>query len=419
MQDCFKLLHFHLGSQITNIRHIKAALNEAARVYVELVQPRRRAGISRRRRRAGRRLRRLANQLRVERQLHAAGIRQRRRLSHPKRVRRRRREASDDHFRKRPRGRGLSQRAGVQRAGRVRARARTTCRRNCPTDVEQPLLDLLDTYQNLTVRNVLESYHDAQQSLDMAMNLFTGGYLPLEQRSLAENLYLGDLPQDPAAGRSRWSSCPRSCRGSTRCSRDTYFCNFSLFQSMPDSWAIKQLFPVMPIHRLNERPTRHAVLGDITCDSDGKIDQFIDRRDVKRTLAAAPVQRRAVLPGRVPARRLSGNPGRPAQPVRRHQRRARQPWTTTAKSCSKPSSRATRSARCSTTSSSTPTLWSASCDDSVEVAVREGRIGYEEAGRFLKFYEEGLRLHVLEEPDRNEVHHHQPLPRIIRKRISS
>ena len=65
---------------------------------------------------------------------------------------------------------------------------------------------------------------------------------------------------------------------------DTYFCNFSLFQSIPDSWAIKQLFPVMPIHRLDERPTRESVLGDVTCDSDGKIDQFIDRRDVKRTL---------------------------------------------------------------------------------------------------------------------------------------
>jgi arginine decarboxylase len=65
---------------------------------------------------------------------------------------------------------------------------------------------------------------------------------------------------------------------------ETYFCNFSLFQSIPDSWAIKQLFPVMPIHRLNERPKQVAVLGDITCDSDGKIDQFIDRRDVKRTL---------------------------------------------------------------------------------------------------------------------------------------
>ena len=65
---------------------------------------------------------------------------------------------------------------------------------------------------------------------------------------------------------------------------DTYFCNFSLFQSIPDSWAIKQLFPVMPIHRLNEKPLNHAVLGDITCDSDGKLDRFVDRRDVKRTL---------------------------------------------------------------------------------------------------------------------------------------
>ena len=69
---------------------------------------------------------------------------------------------------------------------------------------------------------------------------------------------------------------------------DTYFCNFSLFQSMPDSWAIKQLFPIMPIHRLEEQPTRPAVLGDITCDSDGKVDAFIDRRDVKRTLLLHP-----------------------------------------------------------------------------------------------------------------------------------
>jgi arginine decarboxylase len=65
---------------------------------------------------------------------------------------------------------------------------------------------------------------------------------------------------------------------------DTYFCNFSLFQSIPDSWAIKQLFPVMPIHRLHEKPNNYAVLGDITCDSDGKLDRFVDRRDVKRTL---------------------------------------------------------------------------------------------------------------------------------------
>ena len=86
---------------------------------------------------------------------------------------------------------------------------------------------------------------------------------------------------------------------------DTYFCNFSLFQSMPDSWAIKQLFPIMPIHRLEEQPTRPAVLGDITCDSDGKVDAFIDRRDVKRTLQLHTVRRRRLLPGRVPARALT------------------------------------------------------------------------------------------------------------------
>lgn len=67
---------------------------------------------------------------------------------------------------------------------------------------------------------------------------------------------------------------------------DTYFCNFSVFQSLPDSWAIHQIFPIMPIHRLNEEPTRSVVLADITCDSDGKIDRFADLRDVKRSLPA-------------------------------------------------------------------------------------------------------------------------------------
>src|SRR5207237_10219324 len=148
-------------------------------------------------------------------------------------------------------------------------------------------IDLIETYNSLNSRNALESYHDAQQALDMAMNLFSGGYLPLNQRSLAENLY--------------WALClklqklvktmdevPEDLQNLDESLSDTYFCNFSLFQSMPDSWAIKQLFPIMPIHRLDEKPTQHAVLGDITCDSDGKVDQFIDRRDVKRTLPLHP-----------------------------------------------------------------------------------------------------------------------------------
>ena len=80
---------------------------------------------------------------------------------------------------------------------------------------------------------------------------------------------------------------------------DTYFCNFSLFQSMPDSWAVKQLFPIMPIHRLDEQPpTQYAVLGDISCDSDGKVDQFIDRRDVKKMLPLHTSHGSALLPWR-------------------------------------------------------------------------------------------------------------------------
>jgi arginine decarboxylase len=77
---------------------------------------------------------------------------------------------------------------------------------------------------------------------------------------------------------------PEELNGLESLLSDTYFCNFSIFQSMPDSWAINQLFPIMPIHRLNEPPTRRGVLGDITCDSDGKVDQFIDLRDVRNTL---------------------------------------------------------------------------------------------------------------------------------------
>jgi arginine decarboxylase len=83
---------------------------------------------------------------------------------------------------------------------------------------------------------------------------------------------------------------PEELGGLERALADTYYCNFSVFQSAPDHWAVKQLFPTMPIHRLNERPTRRAILADLTCDSDGKVDRFIDLRDVKSVLEVHPVQ---------------------------------------------------------------------------------------------------------------------------------
>ena len=92
----------------------------------------------------------------------------------------------------------------------------------------------------------------------------------------------------PRASRATWTTCPRTSGDSSRDLADTYFVNFSLFQSLPDSWAIGQLFPVLPLQRLDEEPTRRAVLADVTCDSDGKIDRFIDLRDVKRVLELHP-----------------------------------------------------------------------------------------------------------------------------------
>jgi arginine decarboxylase len=282
MADCLQLLHYHQGSQITNIRHIKQALNEASRVYTELV-----------RRGAGLRyldvggglgvdydgsqtnfessvnysLQEYANDVvaHVQNACDEAGV------AHPTIVSESGRAVVSYHSMLIFSVLGVSEQGGT---GEITPP---------DPDAEQPVHDLVETYQNVNVRNLLESFHDSQQSLDTAMNLFTSGYLPLDQRAIVENVY--------------WATCRKICRLARQLEflpeelenlratlSDTYFCNFSLFQSIPDSWAIKQLFPVMPIHRLDERPDRLAVLGDVTCDSDGKIDQFIDRRDVKRNL---------------------------------------------------------------------------------------------------------------------------------------
>jgi arginine decarboxylase len=191
MSDCFKLLHFHLGSQITNIRHIKAAINEAARVYVDLA--RRGTGLEYLDIGGGLGVDYDGSQteFRIQHELQLAGIRQRRRLSHPDRVRRRERPAPEHHLGERARGGRLPQRAGLRRAGRLRTGFRNELPKQLDDDVEQPLHDLLITYQELSLRNVLESFHDATQALDTAMSLFSTGYLPLEQRYLAEKLFFG------------------------------------------------------------------------------------------------------------------------------------------------------------------------------------------------------------------------------------
>ena len=283
MEDCLKLLHFHLGTQITNIRHIKGALNEAARIYVDLV--RQGAGLAYLDVGGGLGVDYDGSQTNFESSVnytlqeyandvvyHLLTVCEDAGVPHP------------TIFSESGRAVVAYNSVLVFNVLGVADLAENGLPQKLADDAEQPLVDLLDTYQRLNGRNVLECFHDAQQALDTAMSLFNAGYLPLVERSQAENLFWAICRKIDRLAR-QLDYVPEDLEGLDAMLSETYFCNFSLFQSLPDSWAIKQLFPIMPIHRLTERPTHAAVLADITCDSDGKIERFIDRRDVKRTLA--------------------------------------------------------------------------------------------------------------------------------------
>ncbi len=286
MADCLELLHFHLGSQITNIRQIKGAVIEAARIYMELA----RAG-------AGLRYLDVGGGLGVDYDGSQTDF--------ESSVNYTLQEYANDvvyHVQNVCDEAGVEHPTILSESGRavaayhsllvfnvlgVSGLGEEDVHQDVPADSEQPLIDLQETYRSLSSKNLLEAFHDAQQALDQALNLFSLGYLPLDQRCLAENIYWAICRRIQRMAREL-EYFPEELEGLDAMLSDTYFCNFSLFQSMPDSWAVKQLFPVMPIHRLEEPPTRGAILGDISCDSDGKIDQFIDRRDVKRTLPLHP-----------------------------------------------------------------------------------------------------------------------------------
>jgi arginine decarboxylase len=150
-------------------------------------------------------------------------------------------------------------------------------------ELPQPVQDLFEAYRAVSERRLVECYHDALTAREQVLQMFNLGLLSLEFRGLAERLYWATCAKIRDACRKA-AHLPEELEDLESILSDTYFCNFSVFQSLPDSWAIDQLFPILPIHRLDERPTRTAVLADITCDSDGKIDHFVSLRDVKRTL---------------------------------------------------------------------------------------------------------------------------------------
>src|SRR5580658_9701697 len=396
MEDCLQLLHFHLGSQITNIRQIKAAVIEASRVYVEL--KRAGAGLIYMDVGGGLGIDYDGSQTDFESSVnytlqeyandvvyHIQNICDESNVPHPTIVTESGRAIAAYHSVL------VFNVLGVSGPGDEEVPP------DLPADPEQPLIDLAETFRSVNSRNLLEAYHDAQQALDSALNLFSLGYLPLNQRCIAENLFWAICRKVQKMAREL-EFFPEELEGLDAMLSDTYFCNFSLFQSMPDSWAIKQLFPIMPIHRLNEKPTHHAVLGDITCDSDGKVDQFIDRRDVKRTLPlhdfnGGDYYIGAFLVGAY--QEILGDLHNLFGDTNAVHVRLSESGETILDEVIKGDT--VREVLNYVQFKADNLL--ARLRKSVETAVREGRLSYEESGRLLRFYEDGLHGYTyLEDP---------------------
>src|SRR5450755_3920453 len=388
MEDSLQLLHFHLGSQITNIRQIKAAVIEGARIYVELKKLG--TGLQYMDVGGGLGIDYDGSQTDFESSVnytleeyandvvyHVQNVCDEAEVPHPTIVTESGRAVAAYHSLL------VFNVLGVSGFGDEELPV------SVPEDSEQCLIDLFETHRSLNKKNLLETHHDAQQALDSALNLFSLGYLTLKQRSQAENLYWA-ICQKILKLAKDLDYFPEELEGLDGMLSDTYFCNFSLFQSMPDSWAVKQLFPIMPIHRLDEPPTRQAILGDISCDSDGKVDQFIDRRDVKKTLPLHPFNDSTYILGAFllgayqeilgDLHNLFGDTNAVHVSLDEHGEVVLQTVV----------QGDTVREVLNYVQYNTQTLVDQFRRD-VEVAVREQRIGYEEAGRLLKCYEEGLQ----------------------------
>lgn len=285
-QSLLKLIHFHLGSQITDIRHIKAGLEEVARYYVELhklgfpveyVDVGGGMGVdydgSRSTRSASMNytMREYANDV-----VYTIG--------------------------------GICREEGVPMPALISESGRAITAHhalllvnviNCESqfepqpvtvndDSQQLIVDLHENLESLTEDRIEEVFHDAVFAKERAQEYFGSGLYSLQERADVEQLYLTTLNALAAVMNDDVASYPEIAAHIEATLVDRYFCNFSIFQSVPDNWAIDQLFPIIPIHRLNERPTRRGTLQDVTCDSDGKIDRFVGARKGKPSLELHP-----------------------------------------------------------------------------------------------------------------------------------
>ena len=288
MLDCLQLVHCHPGSQLQDIRRVKDAINELAHVYAELKLMG--AGLQYIDVGGGlgvdydgsgtnfaSSMNYTLNEYASDVVYRVASVCNARNIPHPLIVSESGRAVAAYHSVL------IFDALGSSALDKFRVTGQVAEDYSGNEELPQPVRDLFDAHRSVSERRLVECYHDALTAREQVLQMFNLGLLSLEFRGLAERLYWATCTKIRDALR-KLERVPEELEDLETTLSDTYFCNFSVFQSLPDSWAIDQLFPVMPVHRLDERPTRTGVLADITCDSDGKIDHFVSLRDVKKAL---------------------------------------------------------------------------------------------------------------------------------------
>lgn len=283
MKDCLRLIHFHIGSQITKIRRIQTALREASQFYIQLHKmgynvdfvdcggglgvdydgtrsPNSESSVNYS-------IQEYVNDC-IYTFVEAAN---RNGIQHPNIIT--------------ESGRSLSAHHSVLVIDVLETASLPEMDDEFePGEASHPLVkDLYDIWDNLNPRTMLEDWHDAEQIRDEALDLFSHGIVDLQTRAEIERMYWSVCREINSLAKSL-KHTPEELKNLDKILADKYFCNFSLFQSLPDAWAVDQLFPIVPLQRLNERPTRSATLQDITCDSDGKITNFVTNRNISHIL---------------------------------------------------------------------------------------------------------------------------------------
>jgi arginine decarboxylase len=282
MLDSVKLLHYHLGSQIPNIRDIRSAVLEAARVYAELVKEGAPMGYLD-----------LGGGLAVDYDGSNTNYTNSRNYSVEE-------YCTDivEAVMTTLDSSSVPHPIIVTESGRTTVAYYSILLFNVldvekfeeygvpdkiDEDVPEQIKNLFEVNKNLSLKNIQECYNDALYYRDEIRDMFKHGRISLRERAFSEKIFWNTINQI-AREKKRLKNAPPDLEDIESAIADIYYCNFSVFQSIPDSWAIDQLFPIMPVHRLLEMPKRNAVIADITCDCDGKIDHFIDLHDVSSTL---------------------------------------------------------------------------------------------------------------------------------------